>query len=296
MFKNILLPLDGSRLSEASLGPAAAFVEAFGASLTLLHIIEQDAPSEVHHERHLTRPGEAEAYLKEVAARSFPPEMGVETHVHPAPVSDVARSIVEHAESELRTELIVMCTHGRGGVHRLLYGSVAQQVVAQGKAPLLLIKPDSPPFGLRRVLVPLDPDSHHDEALTYAESIGRAFPAAADLLSVIPTWTTLPPEQAAAGNFLPATAQAYLDLREDNSLQHLHGHVEELGLVGLMATARVARGDPAAAILRAADELQSDLILLSTHRKSGLGAFWARSVAPTVAQRAKTPILLIPLA
>jgi nucleotide-binding universal stress UspA family protein len=296
MFRNILVPLDGSRLSEAALGPAAVFATAFEAALTLLHIIEQDPPPEVHHERHLTTAGEAEAYLKEVAVRSFPPEMKVATHVHPAPVSDVPRSIVEHAAAEMHADLIVMCTHGSGGVQRMLYGSVAQQAVAQGTTPLLLIKPNSAPFKPARVLVPLDPDSGHDEALTVAEALGRAFTAAIDLLSVVPTLSTLPPEQAAAGSFLPATAQAYLDLREENSVQHLLEHVEEFGQKGVVATAQIARGDPAPAILKAADELQADLILLSTHRKAGLQAFWARSVAPTVAQRANTPILLLPLA
>ena len=296
MFKNILIPLDGSQLSEAALGPAAAFATAFNATLTLLHIIEQDAPPEVHHERHLTRPGEAEAYLREVAARAFAPGMRVETDVHPAPVSDVARSIVAHAATELRADLIVMCTHGGTDVYRLLYGSVAQQVVAQGTTPLVLIKPESPPFKLERALVPLDPDSQHDEALASAESLGRAFAAEMDLLSVIPTLTTLPPEQAAAGSFLPATAQAFLDMREENSSRHLLEHVEEFRVAGVQATAQVARGDPTAVILKAADELRTGLILLSTHRKAGLGAFWAQSVAPTVAQRAKTPILLLPLA
>jgi nucleotide-binding universal stress UspA family protein len=296
MFKNILLPLDGSHLSEAALGPAAAFAAAFDATLTLLHIIEQDAPPEVHHDRHLTRPGEAEAYLNEIAARAFPPEMGVQTHVHPAPVSDVARSIFEHAVAELRADLIVMCTHGSDGVYRLLYGSVAQQVVAQGITPLVLIKPGSPSFKLERVLVPLDPDSQHDEALASAESLGHAFAAQVDLLSVIPTLTTLPPERAAAGSFLPATAQAYLDLLEENSSRDLLEHVDGFKAAGVQATAQVARGEPAAAILKAADELRADLILLSTHRKAGLRAFWAQSVAPTVAQKAKTPILLLPLA
>jgi nucleotide-binding universal stress UspA family protein len=43
-----------------------------------------------------------------------------------------------------------------------------------------------------------------------------------------------------------------------------------------------------------ADRLQADLIILSTHRRAGLGAFWARSVTPMVARKSKTPLLLIP--
>ncbi len=91
MFKNILVPLDGSKLSEASLAPAAFLAEELHSPVTLLHVIEQDAPSEVHKEHHLTKPEEAEAYLQQAARRAFPPSVKVDTHVHSAPVSDVAR-------------------------------------------------------------------------------------------------------------------------------------------------------------------------------------------------------------
>ncbi len=100
-----------------------------------MHIIEQDAPAQVHKERHLTKPDEANAYLKEVARRAFPAQVKVKTHVHTVAVSDVARSIVDHAP-ELKPDLIVICTHGRSGLHDLLYGSIAQQVVAMGTIPI----------------------------------------------------------------------------------------------------------------------------------------------------------------
>ena len=309
MFKNILVPLDGSQLSEASLAPAKFLAQKLKAPVTLLHIIEQEAPEQVHKERHLTRPDEAEAYLKQVAERVFRPMEGakssqasakdrgtkVKTHVHTAPVSNVARSIVEHAVNEFKPDLIVTCTHGRSGVRDLLYGSIAQQVVAQGTTPLLLIKPDSPRFKLERVLVPLDPDSIHDDCLPLTESLAEAFKAELLLISVIPTFTTLSGEQAAAGALLPATAQAFLDMKEENAQQHLQEHISLLRKKGLRAAAEVVRGDPAPAIVKAAEKLGVDMIILSTHRKAGMKAFWARSVAPKVAQKTKIPLLLIPL-
>jgi nucleotide-binding universal stress UspA family protein len=62
MFKHILVPLDGSKLAEAALPAAVSLAQTFNAPVTLLHIIEQDAPEEVHRERHLTEAREAEAY------------------------------------------------------------------------------------------------------------------------------------------------------------------------------------------------------------------------------------------
>ena len=295
MFKHILIPLDGSILSEASLIPAAVLAEKFKAPVTLLHVIEQDAPSEVHADRHLTEPAEALDYLKDIAQRAFPSKVKVKTHVHTAPVSDVARSIVEHATTEFQPDLIVTCTHGKGGMRDVLFGSIAQQIVTQGETPLLLIKPTSPRFKLEKILIPLDPDSVHDNSFPFAESLAHAFQAKLHLLSVIPTFGTLAGEQAAAGNLMPVTAQAFLDMREENALQHLQEHMTALHEKGLSASIEIARGDPAAAIAKIAEKATMDLIILATHRRKGMGAFWARSVAPKVAQKTTIPLLLIPL-
>ena len=71
MFKNILVPLDGSNLSEASLAPAAYLAKNFKSQITLLHISEEDAPTQVHKERHLTKPDEANAYLEDSCQAGF---------------------------------------------------------------------------------------------------------------------------------------------------------------------------------------------------------------------------------
>jgi nucleotide-binding universal stress UspA family protein len=219
----------------------------------------------------------------------------VKTHVHSAPVSDVARSIVEHAAAEFMPDLIVISTHGSSGVRGVLFGSIAQQVVAQGRTPLLLIRPESPKFKLTRILLPLDPDSRHDDSLPLAESLAKIFKAELALFSVVPTYSTLAGEQAAASSLMPATTQALLDVQEENALEHLKQHVKELSRRGIAASADVRRGDPAQIIVKTAEQSGADLIALSTHGKSGIGAFWARSVSPKVAQRTKTPVLLIPL-
>ena len=123
MFQHLLVPLDGSSLAETALPAAAHLAQVLEASVTLIHVIEKDAPKEVHKDRHLSEPEEASAYLKEVAGRAFPPETKVEWHVHVEEVKDVARSIVHHSH-ELEQDLIVMCTHGWGGLRDLLFGSI----------------------------------------------------------------------------------------------------------------------------------------------------------------------------
>jgi nucleotide-binding universal stress UspA family protein len=114
-------------------------------------------------------------------------------------------------------------------------------------------------------------------------------------LSVVPTFGTLAGERAATGNLLPGTTAALLEIKEENASGHLQEHLDALHAAGLRAAAEVARGDAASEIVKSAEKAGADLIVLSTHRKAGMGAFWARSVAPNVANRSGLPLLLIPL-
>ena len=167
--------------------------------------------------------------------------------------------------------------------------------MAQGTTPVLLIRPGSPKFELATILAPLDPDSVHDDGLPLTESLAKAFDAKLYLLSVVPTFSTLTGEQAAASSLMPGTTQAMLDIREETARAHFKEHLDGLEALGIRAAAEVARGDPAATISKTASEVHADLVVLSTHGKAGVGAFWARSVAPHVAQKITIPLLLIPL-
>jgi len=297
MFKHILVPLDGSTLAEAALPAAISLAKTYNAPVTLLHVIEQDAPDEIHRDRHLTQAGEAKAYLERIARRIFPPEIKVNLHVHTSPVADVARSIVDHSSDEIQPDLIILCSHGNSGMHDLFFGNIAQEVAALSGTPVLLIKPDETPssFQVRHILVPLDNESVHDKALPTAEMLAKAYGAELNLLCVIPTLGTLSGEQAAVSNMLPATATAYLDIAEEIALDHFQTHLNLFKKKGLPATAEIARGDPAPVITKTAEKIGADLILFGTHGRAGLDAFWNRSVAASVARRTDIPLLLIPL-
>jgi len=298
MFKHLLVPLDGSKLAESALPAAASFAAALKAAVTLFHVIEEHAPEAVHNDHHLTEADEAEAYLKAVAEREFDKDIPVDWHVHTASVKDVAASIAGHA-IELDSDLIVMCTHGKGGMRDIIFGSIAQQVIARGAAPVLLLRPgrsgEGEAFNIQRILLPLDSESAHDESFPCATHLAGAFRAELALFTVIPTYGTLTGKQAALGNLLPGTTAALLDIEADTTRGHLQEHLEELQKQGIPASAAIARGDPASEIGAAAKRWKADLLILATHRKAGMDAFWAGSVAPNVARSTQAPLLLLPL-
>ena len=296
MLRRLLVPLDGSDLAEAALAEAACLAVPLGASITLLHIIEADAPQAVHDHRHLTQVEEAREYLDQVAAK-IPPTIPIEKHVHENKVEDVAQSIVEHVE-ELAPDLVVMCTHGRADLKRLLYGSLAQQVVASGTTPVLLVPQQRAfclgPSGSRTVLMPLDGDEAHEQAIPLVAHLARSLGARLHLFTVVHTVPSLRGQQAAAASMLPATMSAMLDMETDNAAAHLTELAAQLNLSGLSVTQSVVRGHRVEEILSAAKILSADLIVLATHGRKGTEAFWNASVAPRVLEKSLMPVLLIP--
>jgi nucleotide-binding universal stress UspA family protein len=304
MFKHLLVPLDGSALAEAALPAAAYLAQPLGTSTTLIHVIEADAPQEIHGDRHLSQPDEARTYLESVAG-VFPAGLPVECHVHTLPASDVARGIVEHVD-EFAPDLIVLCTHGSGGLRGLVVGTIAQQVIALGKTPVLLIHP-SPVHSrgrgqgwgswgpLHRLLVPLDGNADHERGLSVARGLAGACGADLYLLMAVHTSGSLTWQSAATARLLPSMTDAYLDLAQEEAVAYLRRCIEGFQGIGTEVAAEVQRGDPVDAIVKTAARVQADLIVLSTHARSQMDAFWSGSITPKVASRSPLPLLLVPV-
>ncbi|MDD5368428.1 MAG: universal stress protein [Anaerolineaceae bacterium] len=297
MFKHILVPLDGSRLAEAALPPAASLAGLLHANVTLIHVIEEHAPEQVHGERHLTGEDEACNYLSEIAGKAFPSGVKVDQHVHPSGVKDVARSIVDHS-SEFEPDLIVMCTHGRGGLRNLLVGSIAQQVIGGGNTPVLLIHPeeDNPVnFSCQHILVPLDTKPAHEQGLRVAFGLAQACSATLILLTVVPTLGTLSGENAATGRLMPVAMSALLDINQESAESYLLHKVSDLQGSGISISTEVWRGDAASTIAEVSRKITAGLIVLGTHGKAGSKAFWSGSVAPKLPGLTRVPLLFVPL-
>ena len=299
MFKHILVPLDGSRLAESAL-PAAAFLsEKFQATVTLVHIIEKNAPSEIHGQSHLTDVTDAEAYLKSISEKHFLKTLRIVCHVHATAEENVAESIVEHT-GEFDHDLIVMCSHGRGRALHLMLGSMAQQVIAMGTIPVLIMRPDDAGatlsgFSIKSLLAPLDGIPDHEQAIPTVKMLAQTCDAAIRLAVVVPQFGSLSGQMSVTSRFLPGTVSRMLDISVQNAERYLQSLVEKLIGEGFTVTGHVRRGDPADHIFSLAQQLQADLIVLATHGKSGMEAFWAGSVAHRVCSRCSVPILLIPV-
>ena len=143
MVKRILVPLDGSALAEAALDHARQLALCQDSEIVLLRVVISPytivAPDLVLAGQGVDQEQlqqEAEQYLQTQAGRLA--AHGIAVHLV-ACQGPVAEAILDHARS-LAVDVIVMSTHGRGGVSRWVYGSVADRVLQAAPCPVLLIR------------------------------------------------------------------------------------------------------------------------------------------------------------
>lgn len=294
MYKRILVPLDGSTLAESVLPTAYFWAEKFDAILVFFHVLEAGASKSIHGEHHLSAFEEAKAYLEQVTARRPHKHIRIEMHVHETKQPDVPQSIIAHA-GELKTDLIILCAHGSGGLRDMFIGSIAQQVIQRGTIPVYFLRPlpetNRRAPRLDKIVLPLDGTDKHVSTLPTAAEIGKISGALLHLVTVIPTTSTLPANDAQTGLLLPVTMTAMLDLAQRGAHEYLVEVVKGLTKQGIKATGEVRRGDIPSEIIKAGED--ADLLIMSTHARVNWDAFWEESVTPRVMARAKVPLLIV---
>lgn len=146
MYTKILVPLDGSKLAEVALAHVEQLAWAMGSALILLRVVRP--PRSVEHpwaeemmalnqERESVFKREAENYL--AARRGELRNKKIEVSTHLVVSEAVADTILDFADQQ-QVDLIAMSTHGRSGISRWVYGSVADKVLQGATCPVLLIR------------------------------------------------------------------------------------------------------------------------------------------------------------
>jgi nucleotide-binding universal stress UspA family protein len=143
MYKRMLVPLDGSGSAEAILPFAEQVAGPLDAEVVLLRVVEPMSPLELVASAGVVVPDsfsvrgmEAKQYLSEVERRLSKKGLRVHTRVAHGPPAEEILSAAQVS----RADLIAMATHGRSGVSRVLFGSVAEAVLRGSPVPVLLIR------------------------------------------------------------------------------------------------------------------------------------------------------------
>jgi nucleotide-binding universal stress UspA family protein len=319
MFKQILVPLDGSERAEQALPIAARIAHTGGGVVTLLRVVDVQewygpyfvptgggylpsggwTPSSGMNEGQEV----AEAYLKGTAASA--PLLGVQTSVT---VRDGAAAHVILEEIEVQhANLVVMSSHGRSGLTRWALGSVAEHIARDATVPVLLLHENSSPLidlsQPLRMLVPLDGSAIAQAALAPAIELLIALnaPAPAELHFVM----------VLAPHVVEETDQSY-PLMLEGARSYLTGVAEDVrqeaaGRIPLNVSWSVATdNDVADGIIQVAENRKSiegaqategpssfDLIAMATHGRTGIARWALGSVAEHVFHGTRLPCLIV---
>lgn len=293
MFKDIMLPVDGSHFSELALPLAVQLAKQTNARL---HIVRVHVPSVPTAEAvvsdnydELVRDWERDA-LSVALDRATASGLNATSELLEGPVVAALQRYIEAAS----IDLVVMTTHGRSGIRRAVMGSVAEQCVRKTEIPILLIHPRSEQdsvahdvTSMQRILVPLDGSEESEAVLPHVVALARL--ANAEL--VLARIAAAPFDIAVTIG--PEALHDYLQRMREEADEYLAA-VQQTMPADLKVTCTSVSADRAPeGIMQAAVEQGADMIAMATHGRSGWARIAVGSVAETVLHKSTTPVLLI---
>jgi nucleotide-binding universal stress UspA family protein len=284
MLKTVLVPTDGSPLAARAIPYAAALARAANSRLIVLRALDGlQAGREPDAEL------AASTQLDADAGQARQQGVDVESYLHHLSREDVGEAIVETA-AKREADLIVMSTHGRSGIGRFFYGSVADKVLRLATTPVMLIPAnceqawptDRPP----RILVPLDRSELASRGLGPAIELCDQLGGELVLVHVVPF-----PTYAYDEGHVYATYQLEADLAA--ATVEIEATADSLRSGGRVVRTQVTSGVPTAAIADIAREEQADLIVMATHGRGGLARVVLGSIATATLHQAGRPVVLV---
>jgi nucleotide-binding universal stress UspA family protein len=288
MLATIVVPLDGSDFAARAIPYATTLARSADAQLILARVLPHRSPGSAIDELAGIQANmnlDAEA-IRADGLQAEP----VVRRIQPVQAEDVARAITELAD-ERRAELIVMSTHGRSGIGRWLYGSVADSVLRQSAIPVLLVPPHAerplPTDRQLRLLVPLDGSELAEEAIETTERLAGSLNAELLLLSIVEP----PPYPLYGDGYTYIPFDQDVELR--SSRQYLQSQVDRLQARGIKVSARATTGSPSSIVAQVARDAEVDAVMMATHGRSGLARLVLGSVATAVLQQVNVPVLLV---
>lgn len=304
LFQSILVPLDGSTYSVQAL-PLAELFASETQAMVHLAMVHQPAPVWFTP---LDLPVDLSTYEAAAWNREYDYLQGVarrfsvNSQLRTRPwllEGDVPSALDKLVKSE-NVDLVIMTSHGYGGLTRLWLGSTADKLIRRLNVPVLVIHPvpetSIVPAGIQRILVPLDGSSLSASVLDLAGNVARMFHAEIVLTTIaepVPS-LTLPAPFPVGVTSIPPALLALEEERYTAGEAYLDATRDQLRSEGFRAESQMLSGRKAATqIVELARRERCDLIMMATHGTGGLDRALLGSVADRVVRRATVPVLVV---
>ena len=295
--EKILVPLDFSQASVEALDYAVWLAKQFHTAIHLVHVYPPDEASSVPGAGHLLfESAEAIERLNEeltgIHRKHVPTFCPDNCHIRRGrPYEEIVR-----LAREIDADLIALSTRGHSGLKHLLLGSTAERVVRNAPCPVLVVrkrkqkaKPNRQAFAIRTILVPTDFSQCSLVGTEYAAFLARKFGAILRLFHAIYPYTNYVFVDR-AGIRLSGLAEAV----EETARQEMDALKQMNFMRGLTVQIATLPGLAVDEICAAAGEPDIDLVVTSTHGRTGLKHALIGSVAEHVVRYAHRPVLVVP--
>jgi nucleotide-binding universal stress UspA family protein len=282
MIKSVLVPLDGSELAEQALGYAIPIAKRHEATLNLVFVIRKDAAA--------SEDDDAREYLTNIASQI---DIPVKPHVR---IGIPADEIIDTGD-ELDDALIVMTTHGRTGIGRWIYGSVADKVVHAAQAPVLLLRSDAGELdggNINRIVAPLDGSAYSEAALNYAKSLAKIFDSELHVVRVAETASLY--SSLGYETYAPGAGQPMSDVVEymvNETQKYISGVTRQLRDEGFNVQGVVLEGFAGEELIGYEQKVEPQIVVMATRGRSGFDRFIFGSVAERILKSGKAPVLMV---
>ena len=291
----ILFPTDFSSVAEDAFAHAAHLALQSGATICVFNVVtpnEGDTSNPMDFLPVTPVEGEAvdTATPQRVEVQTVTQERGTVPVVYAQTDSATPDTAIVEQATDHDVDLVVMGTHGRKGVDRLLSGSVAEEVVRQAPCPAFTVLaqdeavPSSTPID--RVLVPVDLSEQSSLVVDHATALADAYGASIDLLHVVEEATF--PTAYDIDPFSPSQPDV-----QERAREALEALAADLGDVDVPVDTHVLAGYAARDIVDFAEEQAADLVVMATHGRTGLQRFLIGSVAEKVVRSAPCPVFTV---
>lgn len=283
MFNRILIPISQEKPSERAAKMALEFAKLLNASVVFTYALTEKVPTDFGQE--VIRPWKERALNLGIRA---------ESRLADGYTMNIGDAIAFEADSA-NCDLIVMGTHAREGLNRLLMGSVAERVSRVAKIPVLLVHGEEgqpPAVMFKRILVPIDGSETSVLALENAKELAINLGSELHLVHVVPD-VPLPIGDPIGGYsaFDYTTLAASLEMTGKQTLTQATEFLKPL--VPIIHLHHAHGNKTQSLILQTAKEQQADLIVMGTHGYGGLSYLLLGSVAQAVSHHASVPVLLV---
>jgi nucleotide-binding universal stress UspA family protein len=302
--RRILVPIDFSEESTKTLRLAKLLAERWRAQLDLLHVIAPSAPTfALHHAMSpiaISSRKTAHAILKQLEDFAF------EQSVQPLPYScmirvGVAAEKINETARKIGSDLIAIATRGYTGLKYAFLGSTTAQVVRTAPCPVLVVREldylsvserarrGRTPLQFKKVLVPFDFSECSRVGLDYALGVAREFQSSLLLFhSVIVQPYAL--DDASAAVQVPNL----IKLQEEYAEEEMEKLRRELARKSMKVETVIGLGSPVEQLNDCVRSHRVDLIVTSTHGRTGLKRLFIGSTAEQIVRRAISPVLVVP--